>query len=191
MRLFSPITWSTHDRKELSRRNFVLSLAAAAPAVLLASRGAQAQADGWREYRNETFGFGAELPAEPEVEAEEDEHKDIWIRTIEAKVDHEQTTYSVHCTEWKRAMPDEPQYQQWREAMRLAGMAVTSERSFTMNGFPGHEFVRESDDINYIRREVAVGNLTIAASVTGDRDVHRSATVRRFLDSFRLLRGAR
>jgi hypothetical protein len=50
------------------------------------------------------------------------------------------------------------------------------------------EFIIETGSINFIRRITAVGNLAIAIHAMGPRNVHYSPTVRRFLDSFKLLR---
>ena len=131
------------------------------------------------------------MPGEPKVEDKVDEFKDIWLRTVEAEVEYEDMTFDVQWNEWKQPLPAEEGFNTWREGMRLGGMPVTSERTFLMNGFPAREFTREADDINYVRREVVAGNLTINASVMGERAMHRSPAVSRYLDSFMLLRSAR
>jgi hypothetical protein len=100
-------------------------------------------------------------------------------------------TFGVQWNEWKQPLPAEEGFKMWREGMRLGGMPVTSERPLEMNGFAAREFTRVADDINYIRREVSAGNLTINASVMGERAMHRNPAVSRYLDSFTLLRSAR
>ena len=176
--------------KPLSRRSIVLSLAATAPAVLM-WKSAHAQGDVWREFRRVDLGFRIEMPGEPKFETKEDEYKDIWIRSIDAEIDYEQTTFGVSWTEWKDVQSIEKVSAAFRAGMQLAGMPVTHEMSLVMNGFPARELIRQSDTLNYIHREVIMGKQTITASALGDDSIHRSPTVRRFFDSFTLLRSAR
>jgi hypothetical protein len=75
--------------------------------------------------------------------------------------------------------------------MLAGGMPVTREGARMVSGIPAREFIRESDDINYINRMVIVGKREIAVNAFGERSIHGHATVRRFLDSLTLLRGAR
>jgi hypothetical protein len=189
MRMLMPAAFAANSKKELSRRNFMASVVAAAPAVLLASSALYAQGDIWRDYRRDDLGFRIDMPGEPRLNNEED--KDIGLRTMDAEVEYENMTFGVQWNEWKQPLPAEEGFNTWREGMRLGGMPVTSERPFLMNGFPAREFTREADDINYIRREVSAGNLTINATVVGERAMHRSPAVSRYLDSFMLLRSAR
>ena len=98
---------------------------------------------------------------------------------------------ALHCTENRAAMAPEEQHKQQREGMVAGGMPVTREEPRTVSGVPARDFIRESDDLNYIYRMVVVGNRMIAASAFGDRSIHRNPTVRRFLDSLTLLQGAR
>lgn len=178
----------------LSRRSFMPLLAgavAAAALPALASKRARAQGDGWREFRRDDVGFQVEMPGEPKIEVKEDEYKDIWTRTIDAQVDYEQVLFGASCTEYKQAHAADEQFRLFRESMRLNGMPVTREIALTMNGFPAREFISETDHVNFIRREVVAGNLSIAVQATGDRGIHSSPTVRRFLNSFALLRSAR
>jgi hypothetical protein len=189
MRMRVPAVFDANSKKELSRRRFIASVIAAAPALLLVSSAAHAQADVWREYHREDLGFRIEMPGDPTVENEED--KDLGLSTMNAEVDYEDMTFGVQWNEWKRPLPAEETFSLWREGMRISGMGVTSERTFLMNGFPGREFLRESDDFNYVRREVVAGNLVINATVIGERAMHRNPAVSRYLDSFMLLRSAR
>ena len=131
------------SRKPLSRRSFMLSLAAAAPAVLV-WKSAGAQGDVWREYRRADLGFRIEMPGEPKLETKEDEYKDTWIKSIDAEIDYEQTTFGVSWTEWKDIQSIEEVSAAFREGMQLAGMPVTREAPLVMNGFPAREFIRQS-----------------------------------------------
>jgi hypothetical protein len=189
MRMLMPAAFAANSKKKLSRRSFIASVVAAAPALLLASSAVRAQGDVWREYRRDDLGFRIEMPGEPKVD--DSELKDIELRSVEVEVDYEDMTFGVQWNEWKRPLPAEEFFKMWREGMRLAGMPVTSERPLEINGFVAREFVRESPDINYIRREFIGGNLTINASVMGAGPMLGHPAVSRYLDSFMLLRGAR
>jgi hypothetical protein len=191
MRMLMPAAFAANSKNELSRRSFITSVVAAAPVVLLASSASYAQGDVWRDYRRDDLGFRIEMPGKPKVEDKVDEFKDIWLRTVEAEVEYEDMTFGVQWNEWKQPLPAEEGFNTWREGMRLGGMPVTRERTFLMNGFPAREFIREAEDINYVRREVVAGNLTINAGVMGERTMHRNPAVSRYLDSFTLLRSAR
>src|SRR5882757_6212824 len=155
MRMLMPAAFAANSKNELSRRSFMTSVVAASSTVKLASSASQAQGNIWRDYRREDLGFRIEMPGEPKVEDKVDEFKDIWLRTVEAEVEYEDMTFDVQWNEWKQPLPAEEGFNKWREGMRLAGMPVTSERTFLMSGFPAREFTREADDINYIRREVS------------------------------------
>jgi len=180
--------------RNLSRRRLVSALAGAAATVtslaLLASA-ARAQAPAWREYRNAALGFRVEMPGEPKVEEQPGDANDPWIRTVEAKVELNDVLLGAHCTENRAAIPPEEQHKLQRESLVAGGMPVTREEPRTVSGVPARDFIRESDDLNYIYRMVVVGNRMIAASAFGDRSIHRNPTVRRFLDSLTLLQGAR
>jgi hypothetical protein len=178
-----------------SRRRLmsVLAAAAASTSVVLVPTMARAEADedDWQEYRRDDLGFRVEMPGEPKVEVKEEESKDILLRSTDALVDYDDDVLlNVHCSEYRDAVSAEEEFRLFRAGMRLAGLAVTSEKARMINGVPAREFIRESGDINFIRRLVVVGNRTIGVSAEGDRDIHDSAAVRRFLDSFMLLGGA-
>jgi hypothetical protein len=165
--------------------------AAACAAASVGLDAARAQGDVWREYRRDDLGFRVEMPGAPKVTVEEDAADGVRTKSIVADVEHEQMTLSVQYQEWRDFMSPDRQYRDFGLGMQLGGMPVTSDASLLINGLPAREYVRESDDINFIHRMVAVDKLTISASVFGDRSIHRSPTVRRFLTSFTLLRGAR
>ena len=104
---------------------------------------ARAQGDVWREYRRDDLGFRVEMPGEPKIKVEEDEDKDIRIRTVDAEVTYEQVLFDVHCNEYKQVMPAEEAFRLFREGMRFGGIPVTREAPLVMNGLPAREFVGE------------------------------------------------
>jgi len=182
------VTEVTSTRPSLSRRTFALSLAVAAPVVLgLAS---SALGDVWQEYRPSNLPFRVEMPGEPQLETEEDELKETWINSVVARVDYEQTTFGVTWTEWKHDKSIELMSSAFREGMRRANMAVTRETSLIVNGFPVREFIRDADGLNYIIRQIVMAKETIQVNALGTQSIHGSPTVRRFFDSFKLLRSA-
>jgi hypothetical protein len=172
--------------RRLSRRSFLCGVAAATP-VVLTVRPSRAQDTVWREYRRPDLGFRIEMPGDPKIETEEDDQ----MRSIDARVDYGSIILGVAWQDFKSSQSDATLSARFREGMRLAGMPVTSETSLLTNGFPTHKFIRESDGLNYVQVYVVIGNQTIAASAVGDRGLHSSPTVRRFFDSFTLLRSAR
>jgi hypothetical protein len=130
------------------------------------------------------------MPGVPQVESKEDQVKDVWIRAMEAEVQHGQTLLTVNCVEWKDAPNPEEHFEDFAEGMKAENMAVTRETAMVMNGFPAKEFVCQTDTANYIRREVVMEKLTIGAMAFGDRGIHTDAVVKRFMESFKLLRSA-
>ena len=187
-----PAARSAKRKTDLSRRSLMLFLAAAAsaPAVLVLKT-ARAQGDIWREYRRDDLGFRIEMPGEPKVEVKEDDIKDIWIRSVDVQVEHEQMLLGVHYTEYKNVVSAEEQFSVLREGLRLGTIPATREIPLVVNGFPAREFIGDSEGLNFIHRLVVVDNLTIAVDAHGDRSIHSSPTVRRLLDSFKLLRDRR
>jgi hypothetical protein len=144
----------------------------------------------WQEYRRTDLGFRVEMPGVPQVETEQDD----LTRSVDAHVDYEQTRFAIYWQEWSSAQIEEELDASFRERMRAAGMAVNRETYLVMSGVPAREFVHKSDDpddVNYIMRHVVMGKETIAVNAIGGHGIHNSPTVRRFLDSFALLRGAR
>jgi hypothetical protein len=178
----------------MSRRDFLPLFAGVAGvtavSTVLTVKPALAQGNAWKEYRRNDFGFRIEMPGVPQVETKEDQVKDVWIRAIEAEVQHGQSSLTVNCIEWKDAPNPEEHFEDFVEGMKAANMAVTRESAMMMNGFQAKEFVCQTDTTNYIRREVVMEKLTIGAMVFGDRGIHTDATVKRFMESFKLLRSA-
>lgn len=147
-----------------------------------------AQAAGWREYRRDDLGYRVEFPGEPTVENEEDEFKDPWIKTVDAKVVYRGTLMGVSYTEFTRAEPADETFATVRVGASRAGFPMTREIPLLLNGYPAREFIAETDHFNIIHRVIVMEKVTISVQAVGDRDIHRSAEVRRFLDSFKLLR---
>jgi hypothetical protein len=173
-----------------SRRRLmsVLAATAATSAVVVATT-SPARADDWQEYLRDDLGFRIEMPGEPEVDVKEDGVDARIVRLIDAQVDDDDDDglFGVHCTEYRDLVSAEQEYQLFREGMRLGGLAVTRESALMINGVPAREFIRESDGINFVHRLLVVDRRTIGISVYGDRDIHDSGEVRRFLRSFMLL----
>lgn len=176
-----------------SRRRLMAVLAAAAStsAVLVATT-SSARADNWREYRRDDLGFRIEMPDEPEVDMKREGLGDKIERVIDAVAfdDEDDGLFGVHCTEYREPVSAEQEYHLFREGMRLGGLAVTRESALTINNIVAREFTRESEGINFVHRLLVVDRRTIGISVYGERDIHESRDVQRFLRSFTLL-GAR
>jgi hypothetical protein len=173
-----------------SRRRLmsVLAGAAASSAVVVAAT-SPARADDWEEFLRDDLGFRIEMPGEPQVDVKDEGFSDMIVRTIDAQVydDEDDELFGVHCTEYREPLPAEQEWRLFREGLRLAGLAVTRENSLMINNRVGREFVRESDGINFVHRLLVVERRTIGISVYGDRDIHDSRDVQRFLRSFMLL----
>jgi hypothetical protein len=179
--------------KHWSRRSLMslLAGAAASTSAVLMSSEVRAQAGTWREYRNDELGFRVEFPVEPKIELEEAERGDVWIRSADAHVDVDQMTLGASSTEFRSAISAEDDDKLHRAGMNAGGMPVTREEAQIVSGVAARDFIRESDDLNYIHRRVVVGTKAFMASAIGDRSIHGHPTVRRFLDSLALLRGGR
>lgn len=172
----------------LSRRSFVLLLAAATCAgVLGAPTSAQTQTNLWREYRRDDLGFRVELPGEPKIETEEkkDAHEP-WIRTVSAEVDSGGLLLGISYQEYRAALDPEEQFRLQREGFRLMGQAPSRETALQLR-YPGREFVVESEHLNLVLRLFVVENRTLTLQAIGGRTIHNDPAVRRFLDSLALL----
>jgi hypothetical protein len=173
-----------------SRRRLMSVMAAAAStsAVLVATT-SLARAEDWEEYRRDDLGFRIEMPGEPDVETKKDGLGDKIVQVIDAQVsdDKDDGLFGVHCTEYREQVSAEQEHRLFRDGMRLGGLAITRENALTINNVAAREFVRESDGINFIHRLLVVDRRTIGISVYGDRDIHESPDVQRFLRSFMLL----
>ena len=175
----------------LSRRRLMSGLAAATAAAGLVSTAAWAQTPAWREYRNNEMGFRVEMPGAPKVEEQSGDPSDPFVKSIDAQVELNDMLLGVHCTENRAAASAEDQYKQQREGMVAGGMPVTREEARTVSGNPARDFIRESDDVNFVYRVVNVGKRTVGVSVFGERSIHGNPNARRFLDSLTLLQGGR
>jgi hypothetical protein len=175
-------TWS---RRRLMS---VLAAAASASAVVVATT-SPARADDWQEFFREDLGFRIEMPGEPEVDVKEEGLDDRIVRLIDAQVydDEDDGLFGVHCTEYRDPVSAEQEYRLFREGMRLGGLAVTRESALMINNIVAREFARESEGINFIHRLLVVDRRTIGISVYGDRSIHDSREVQRFMRSFMLL----
>ena len=184
---------SPFTKPSVSRRSLMSGLAAATASVGLSAGliSATAQAPAWREYRNNEMGFRVEMPGTPKVEEQNGEPSDPFIKTVDAQVEFNDMLLGVHCSDNRAAFSTEEQYKLQREGMVAGGMPVTREEARTVSGNPARDFIRESDDLNYIYRVVNVGKRTIGISAFGERSIHGNPNVRRFLDSLTLLQGGR
>ena len=160
------------------------------------SKSARARGDVWREYRPAGLHFRIEMPGKPVVETWHNEDEDEgWITAVDADLNYEEITFGVSWTQWKKNQSVAILSNRLRKGMRRAGWPATGERRFTIDGFPAGEAIRRSDgldSLNYIERNVVMGKETLLITATRvDAGLHASPIVRRFFDSFKLLREAR
>ncbi len=176
---------SCRPANSISRRAFMPLVAAAflSPAVIATAR---AQGAAWQIYRREDLGFEVELPGKPKITTETYEGDDPVVKSIDAEVNVEQMTMGANYAEYRNpAFLDEEVAAQRTVARALQGqMRVTP---FTLNGIEGRQIAIESTLMNGIMRFVVINNRRIMLNVIGNADIHTSATVRRFFDSFKLL----
>jgi len=179
-----------NDQVGWSRRKLmsVLAGAAATSAVLVATTSA-ARADDWEEYLPDDLGFRIEMPGEPEIEMKEEGLDETIVRLIDAQVydDEDNNLFGVHYTEYREPVSAEQEYRLFRQGMRLGGLVVSRESALMIGNMVAREFIRESDGINFVHRLLVMDRRTIGISVYGDRDIHDSRDVQRFLRSFMLL----
>src|SRR5439155_6816519 len=137
------------------------------------------------------LGFRIEMPGEPEVDVKEKglDEKIVRVIDVQAYDDEDDGLFGVHCTEYREPVSAEQEYRLFRDGMRLGGMTVTRESGLMINNVAAREFVRESDGINFVHRLLVVDRRTIGISVYGERDIHDSRELQRFLRSFMLLAG--
>ena len=171
----------------LSRRACLALLAGSATAVLNWSS-VRAQADVWREFRRDDAGFRIEMPGVPTVRYDKGLPTDDWIRMIDAGVEYEQISFGLLHAEYKQARSAEA----WFGGLARSGPAsvfkTVVETPLTMNGFPGREIIAASAELNLdaVYRMFALNNNAfVTLSAIGPV---ADANVRRFLDSFMLLR---
>ena len=171
-------------------RQIVLALFIA-PA-LLALLPALASAQAWQEYRRDDLGFKIEMPGKPEIESTEDKSADRTVQSTKADVTYGDAMFSVSVdqTYVKGASirPDDEYLNRSRRGMEKAlGLKATSEKQFTTNGFPGHEFMFDVKGYYHLIRMIVLENRVITVSVNGNRSLETDPVVRRFLDSFAVL----
>ena len=174
------------DMMNASRRSFLL--AGACASCVLGLKVARAQEGVWREYRRDDVGFRIEMPGEPKIRVEKGDPQDPWTTSTDAQVRYQHELFDVSWTEFKDTVFSEEEFTRFRDMMTGAGYRIDNEMQLTLNDVPAREFIIETGEINFVRRILAVRNLAIAIHALGGRNIHNSRTVRRFLDSFRLLR---
>ena len=170
----------------LSRRGFLV--AGACAWFILGPKAARAQGGNWQEYRRDDVGFRIEMPGEPRIRVERGDPGDNWTTSTDAQVRYQNEIFDVSWTEFKTIASVEDEYTRFRNMMTGAGYQFDQDIPLTIYGVPAREFIIETGDLNFIRRIMAVGNFALAVHALGARNIHNSPTVRRFLDSFKLLR---
>jgi hypothetical protein len=169
----------------ISRRAFMPLVATAflSPAVIATAR---AQGVAWEIYRPEGLGFEVEMPGKPKIATEKFERDDPVVKSIAAEVDVDQVAYGASYAEYRDPafLEQEVAAQQMLARALEARMRVTP---FTLDGIEGRHIVMESTGLNGIVRIVVTNNRRIMLNVMGNPEIHTSATVRRFFDSFKLL----
>ena len=177
----------------VSRRACLSALATVAVVPALPAR-AQIdwhKVDIWQVYRREDLGYEVEMPGEPKIEEEEDEDG----ASINAEVELEGVWFAITYHTFTHAMTVKDVSARQHEALRNLNIEakITRESDITMNGFPGLEFVAESQAARFahIMRVIVMKDRAISVAVFGEPGVHANPLARRFLDSFKLLTGAR
>jgi hypothetical protein len=170
----------------VSRRSFLLAGACASSG--LGSTVARAQGDIWQEYRRDDAGFRIEMPGAPRVRVQRGRPDNNWTTSNGALVRYQNEIFDVTWTEFKDTVAVEDEYTRFRDMMAGAGYQIEEDIALTLNDVPAREFIIETGIINFVRRILAVRNYAIGIHAMGARNIQYSPTVRRFLDSFRLLR---
>src|SRR5262249_14839216 len=163
-------------------------LAGACASSGLAPKLARAQAGIWQEYRRDDVGFRIEMPGAPRMRVQKGDPWDNWITSTDAQVRYQHETFDVSWTEFKDIVLVEDEYSRFRDMMMRAGYQIEEDIPLTLNDVPAREFIIETGHINFVPRILAVRNFAIGIHALGARNVQYSPTVRRFLDSFKLLR---
>ena len=169
-----------------SRRSFLA--AGACASFVLWPKVARVQGDIWQEYRRDDAGFRIEMPGAPKIRVEKGNPGDNWTTSTNAQVRYQHEIFDVSWTEFKGIVSVEDEYTRFRDLMTGAGYQIDEDIPLTLNDVPAREFIIETGNINFVRRIMAVRNFALAIHATGSRNIHNSPTVRRFLDSFKLLR---
>jgi hypothetical protein len=170
----------------LSRRRFLVGGAGALSGLV--PKLAQAQAGLWQEFRRDDVGFRIEMPGPPRIRVQRARPENNWITSSGAQVRYQHEIFDVTWTEFKAAVAVEDEYTRFRDMMAGAGYQIEEDIPLTLDDVPAREFVIETGAINFVRRILVVRNFAIGIHAMGARNVQYSPTVRRFLDSFKLLR---
>jgi hypothetical protein len=170
----------------LSRRRFLL--AGAGASWDLWPKLTRAQAGIWQEYRRDDVGFRIEMPGAPRIRIQKGDPEDNWITSTDAQARYQHETFDVSWTEFKDRVLVEEEYARFRDMMNRAGYQIEEDIPLTLNDVPAREFIIETGNINFVRRILVVRNFALGIHAMGARNVQYSPTVRRFLDSFKLLR---
>jgi hypothetical protein len=169
----------------VSRRSFLLAGACASSG--LGSTVARAQGDIWQEYRRDDAGFRIEMPGAPRVRVQRGRPDNNWTTSNGALVRYQNEIFDVTWTEFKDTVAVEDEYTRFRDMMAGAGYQIEEDIALTLNDVPAREFIIETGNINFVRRILVVRNFAIGIHAMGARNIQYSPTVRRFLDSFKLL----
>jgi hypothetical protein len=169
-----------------SRRS--LLVAGACASRVLGPKAARAQSNIWQEYRREDLGFRIEMPGAPMMRVQKASPEDNWMTSTDAQVRYQHEIFDLSWTEFKDIVSIEDEYTRFRGMMIGAGYQIEEDIPLTLDDVPAREFIIETGDINFVRRIMAVRNLAIGIHALGARNIQNSPTVRRFLDSFKLLR---
>ena len=170
----------------LSRRSFLV--AGACASSVLGPKVARAQGGIWQEYRRDDVGFRIEMPGAPRIRVQKGDPEDNWTTSTDAQLRYQHEFFAVSWTEFKDIVSVEDEYTRFRDMMTRAGYQIEEDIPLTLNDVPAREFIIETGNINFVRRIMVARNFTIAIHAMGARNIHNSPTVRRFLDSFKLLR---
>jgi hypothetical protein len=151
----------------LSRRRFLAAGVCASSG--LGPKVARAQEGIWQELRREDAGFRIELPGTPRIRVQRGRPDNNWITSSGALVRYQHEIFDVTWAEFKDTVAVEDEYTRFRDMMAGAGYQIEEDIPLTLNDVPAREFVIETGTM-------------------GARNIQYSPTVRRFLDSFQLLR---
>ena len=128
------------------------------------------------------------MPGVPKIRVQKGNPADNWTASTDAQVRYQHEIFDVSWTEFKDIVSVEAEYTRFRDMMTSAGYQIEEDIPLTLNDVPAREFIIETGAINFVRRILVVRNFAIGIHAMGARNIQYSPTVRRFLDSFKLLR---
>jgi hypothetical protein len=172
--------------RSMSRRAFLPLVAGAALSpVVLVPRSARAQGLAWQIYRREDLGFEIEMPGRPEIRKESIDGQ----ASVEVTVDVDRMHFGIGYKEYEEAISVQEMAAAQRLVARAHGSTIARETVITMNGFPGLDVIMESNLLSMAMRVVLIPERkrSISAMVSGDGRLSEDVSVRRFIDSFKLL----